>query len=228
MRALIVVCLLACFLNGCAEAPTPHKFIIVVFDQTGSMPKDDLEAGKSYTVKYIAPALTEGDKLGIGAITSSSFGYRIEVISLPVSKVYLDLGNDKVITAIKDSITARIAVIRICDYSRTDIYGQIASVAQIFLEDTLSEKYLIIISDMEDNVARENIMDNVSLKGVRVYVFYASHKFRNIPDDVLAWQAKQEYWHGLFHKIGAANTFICDGNLSGFKMDWLSSKMSAP
>lgn len=228
MRTPILVCLMICFLIGCTVTPTPHKFIIVVFDQTGSMPKDDLEAGKSYTVRYIAPALTEGDKLGIGAITSSSFGYRIEVISLPVSKIYLDLANDKVITAIKDSITAKIAAIRICDYSRTDIYGQIASVAQIFWEDTLSEKYLIIISDMEDNVARENIMDNVSLKGVRVYVFYASHKFRNISDDVLAWQAKKDYWQGLFHKVDAANTFICDGNLSGFKMDWLSSKINAP
>ncbi len=225
-KLLRIILLLVIVLIGCSEVPPEKRFIIVVFDQTGSMIAEDLEAGKEFVIEQILPILRKGDLIGIAAVTSSSYGYRYGVEFLPVSQQYLDMKNDSAVEVKRNNfiqLVRGISIVR--EYPSTDVYGMLASVSQVFLEDTLSNKYLIVISDMDDNVNREGIMSDVFLKDVHVYVLFASHKFRGIKDDFLAFKEKQRYWVDLFHEAGAVNSFFWDANLSKMKMDWLAKKL---
>jgi len=225
MRHTLVVLVAALMLAACASPPEPpRRHYILLFDETSSMNPVDLETAKRLLSDGVISILREGDRIAVLTITESSYTVSEPVVvsRLVVSGRYLDPATDSVNAAIRDAIRQRVASIRISPkHHKTDIYGALARIGILFTEDTLSSKILIIVSDLEDNVARGGIMDQVSFRGVRVYSLFASHTFSGIKDDFLAFRAKKQYWQDLFHKAGATNTFVCDRDTSPLKMDWL-------
>ncbi|MFH1207653.1 MAG: hypothetical protein V1668_03545 [Patescibacteria group bacterium] len=232
MKRLLILLLLGCIVMVLASCSEPvhqqPKFVIAIFDEPSSMNEQALEQGKVFIDSRIVPLLEGGDKFGIISISGNSFtcpdtGQLFTLVSSPIT---CDREMDSINSITLNQIHRLISEVRIRpEFTASDILGALARASTFFVEDTLSEKILIIISDMEENVWRPGITDLIKLNGVRVYALFISHKFKNIKDDVQAYTAKKQYWENLLHSTGTANSFLWDDDISRLKMDWLVEQL---
>lgn len=231
VRMMIIV-LIASFFVSCGPQPTMTRLrhiFFALYDETGSMPPVNLEEGKKYTKEEIIPSMQPGDKFILAKISKNSFDadyVDYKVYSLWESPTYTP---DKRTKAHNDSVLkelmADIDSVRVRKENViTDVGGALYKAEQTFSADSLAEKWLIIFSDLENNVVRHL---KLSLKGVRVYALFVSHKYRECAkcDEIQAWQAKQEYWTKTFHKAGASNSYIWDADQTRANMDQLANQI---
>ncbi len=216
--------LLACSPVG-VERP---RFLIVIFDEPSSMDRRALDEGKTFVAERLLPLLQGGDKLAIITINENSFACPDtgRLFTLKSSPFTLDAEIDSLNAATTKEIRQLITSVRIRpDLTASDIFGSLAKAGMYFQEDTVSEKILCLISDLEENVWRQNLIEAIKLTGVRVYALFASHRFKGIKDDFQAYQAKKKYWEDLLHSMGTANSYIWDDDISRMKMDWLIAQL---
>ncbi|MFA6553476.1 MAG: hypothetical protein WCT27_03535 [Patescibacteria group bacterium] len=200
------------------------RFLIVIFDTSSSINQRALDEGKTFVADRLLPLLRGGDKLAVMTISANSFDPQDsgQFYVLQSSPFYLDIKIDSLNAQIVRQAHQTIMSLRIQPkISASDILGSIAKASTYFNEDTLSEKVLIIISDLEENVWRQGLVEKIKLTGVRVYALFASHRFKGITDDFQAYQDKKVYWEKLLHSMGTTNSFIWDDDISRMKMDML-------
>ncbi len=228
MSKLIIVALVAVI---CACSPTatePPLFVIIIYDETSSMSPDRLEEGKGFANERILPNLTGGDRIAILTMSESSYlgDATPHYYVLQTSPLYFDKKVDSMNASVLQRVKEYVMSVHIKPaYQGTDVYGSLARAADYFSEDTQSVKILIIISDLEDNVAREDLVRHLQFPGVRAYAMFVSHKFKGFKDDYLAFQAKKKYWEDLLHSCGTLNTFVWDTEISRVNMERVASRV---
>ncbi|MBA7637188.1 hypothetical protein ES703_44823 [subsurface metagenome] len=174
------------------------KCIVVLVDLTGSF---DYSRESFDHTDNIINALMPGDEIYILSITATSF-YDKNLLfnaSIPLPKYTSELYSEKY-RAHFDSIRGELShrwgkVVKNLrtDARKTDVMGGISYALLIFNNSKSKHKYLVIYSDLEDNVAGTG---DVRLNGVRVWCLYVEHK------DFEKYKEKENSWRQYFKRAG--------------------------
>lgn len=174
------------------------KCVVLLLDLTGSFGhlSESCEA-----IETIIGDLMLGDELHVLSINATSFFDRNLLFTtyMPLPKYTNQLYSKEYYSYI-DSIRnehsmrwRKIAKNLKTDAQSTDIMGGIAYSTLIFASSKSKHKYLVIYSDLEDNVAQQC---NVRLDSVRVWCLYVEHS------DFNKYREKEKLWREYFKRAG--------------------------
>lgn len=195
--ALLLIGLLS-FAWSYQKLTISKKCIVVLLDLTGSF---GYFSESSKHVDNVIKELMPGDEIYILSITETSF-YDKNILfkaSMPLPKYTNELYSD-VYRADIDSIRAEyshgwkeVVTNLKTNAKKTDVMGGIGYATLVFNSSQLNHRYLLIFSDLEDNVL-ENC--DTRLDGVKVWCLYVEHS------DFERYKEKENFWRQYFRKAG--------------------------
>lgn len=216
---LCVVAVIVCC-QGCStrQAAQPPKVVFVAIDKSGSF--DYLSAAKNHAASLV-DELQPGDVIIVGTITNNSFS-DASVISCPRHLPRPTKRHDPALRQrFADTKAEIIEAIERIDDSKcrgTDLWGMLyyasrkltyeeADIKKILKQQNKPEqveKYLVVYSDMEDTVNREQ--RELDLAGATVKALFVSHPEGSITGD----ESKRAFWRNTLNKSGAKVVSLVD------------------
>jgi hypothetical protein len=138
-----------------------------------------------------------GDEFLLGAIDGSSAGRDIISVKLPRTTRPIDPANQRRVRATKSRLKQLLANLNLKQKTgHTDILGPVYAAALRFSKTAAQEKYLLLFSDLEDNIRQTVPSGAINLKNVPVTAFFVAGK--NIQEDT---QLRQK-WTAFFNAAG--------------------------
>lgn len=193
---------------------TTRRFVVLVVDLTTSMPEEDFNEGIGLLVTTAVPAFRDGDRAALIRLTGDSFQTRSDFWTFPVSDQYFDPQHEAVMDSLRQDVRAKLEGLARVDDRRTDVCGALKMAGNFFASvDSAMPKFLLIVSDFDDNIRGRQGCPAADLRSVKAYGLYASHK------------TKVERWQQWFHECGTVNTFIWDRNMVQLHRDRLADSL---
>lgn len=159
MKKILIVSLFAslALLSGCSEpqAKPKTKAVYMLLDTSGTYTKELDKAQK--IINYLLLTLNSGDSIAVARIDSGSFSEK-DIMA----KVTFD-DRPSVVNEQKRSFKRKIddVVSATKGSSHTDISGGVLQAAEYLTETGASEKYVLVFSDLEEDLAKGQIRDFV-------------------------------------------------------------------
>ena len=167
MKKLLIVSLLAVavVLAGCSEpqAKTKTKAVYMLLDTSGTYTKELDKAQK--IINYLLLTLNSGDSIAVARIDSGSFSEK-DIMA----KVSFD-ARPSVVNGQKRTFKRKVDdfVADTKGSAHTDISGGMLQAAEFLTETNADEKYVLVFSDLDEDLAKGNIRDFViPLVGIKV------------------------------------------------------------
>jgi hypothetical protein len=159
MKKLLIVSLLASLvlLAGCSEpqAKPKTKAVYMLLDTSGTYTKELDKAQK--IINYLLLTLNSGDSIAVARIDSGSFSEK-DIMAKVTFDARPSMVNEQK-RAFKRKVDDFVTAAK--GSSHTDISGGILQAAEYLTETGAGEKYVLVFSDLEEDLAKGNIRDFV-------------------------------------------------------------------
>lgn len=164
MKSTLLVLVLSLTLVACGQPKPSNRAVYLLIDTSGTYTQ---ELSKAQAIlNYLLATLDSGDSIAVARIDSGSFSEK-DVIS----KVTLDerpsVANDqkRLFKASMDNFVANIKH----GSAHTDITGGVLQAAQYLNETGAGEKYVLVFSDLEEDLEKGHIRDfPITLSNIHV------------------------------------------------------------
>lgn len=201
-RALTAIFICSLLLIGCTKSIDRSKGVYMLLDTSGTYAEELQKAQE--IINYLLKALYPGDTLAVGRIDTGSFSEKNII-----AKVQFDSRPSMAINqkrAFKETIDK--FVVNVKGSKFTDISGAILQAIEYLNETGVKHKYILIFSDMKEDLAKGYIRDvPFQLSGFKVFALYVT----KLPEDIVdpnkykerceQWQKKVEEGGGQWGQI---------------------------
>lgn len=187
---------------GCSENPPRTKGVYMLLDTSGTYAVE-LDKAKAI-VNYLLGTLQPGDTLAVGSIDTGSFSEKDIVAKVTFDSRPSMANNQK--RAFQKKVDNFVANIKRSDY--TDISGGILQAIEYLNESGAGKKYILIFSDMQEELAKGHVRDvPFQLEGFHVVALNVTKLKDDIRDPkkylirVDEWRSKTENGNGKWRVI---------------------------
>jgi len=191
MRIIACLSLLVCLTaitTGCADTTSHAKGVYMLLDTSGTY-RHELTKAQSI-INYLLGTLQPGDSFGVARIDTGSFSEKDIV-----AKMNFD-GRPSVANSqkrdFKDKIDQFITTAKGSPY--TDITGGILQAVEYLNETGAGEKYILIFSDLEEDLVKGYVRDiPFQMEGVQVVALNVT-KLRTDNIDPREYMERLDFW----------------------------------
>ncbi|CAB5092799.1 hypothetical protein D3OALGA1CA_1022 [Olavius algarvensis associated proteobacterium Delta 3] len=191
MRIIACLSLLVCLAaitTGCADTTSHAKGVYMLLDTSGTY-RHELTKAQSI-INYLLGTLQPGDSFGVARIDTGSFSEK-DIIA----KMNFD-GRPSVANSqkreFKDKIDQFITTAKGSPY--TDITGGILQAVEYLNETGAGEKYILIFSDLEEDLVKGYVRDiPFQMEGVQVVALNVT-KLRTDNIDPREYMERLDFW----------------------------------
>jgi len=188
IRAQVLVPLLiAGLLSSCGLVTSTNRSVFVLFDASGTYAKAVPDAASSANV--MIAGLQPGDWIGVAQISSCSFSDK-EIVTreqFPETPSLADTAKRQLFQKLKTYAGS------VKSTKHTDIHGALAQAAYELNQRPEKDRYIVIYSDMMEDLAKtcDTSKVNLDLKGIHVV---ASNVIKSNPADPAQYFALLKTW----------------------------------
>ncbi len=192
---LLAILIAACTSNAPQDTLPKSRVVVCLLDFTGSFEYLGESVDKlASSVDELSP----GDEFVACTIDGSNSGQRILQVKLPRSTRAIDHNNQRRIHTMKLKLKQLLSSINTRQESRsTDLLGPIYAASRLFGKASDKQKFLLLFTDLEDNVGQTIPRDGLDLRDVKVIAFFMSPK--SIQEDIRT----RSMWTAFFQEAGA-------------------------
>lgn len=189
-------------LSGCADTTSHSQGVYMLLDSSGTY---KLEVKKAQAIiNYLLGTLQPGDSLAVARIDSASFSEKDIIAKMTFDRRPSVTNQQK--RLFKQKVDEFVATVKGSAF--TDITGGILQAVEYLNETGSGTKYVLIFSDLKEELAKSHIRDfPIQLSGCRVVALNVT-KLRSDNVDpreyykrVEAWQARVEAGGGHWRVI---------------------------
>lgn len=206
MRKLttLIIAALSLSLVACSEPAPRNKAVFMLLDTSGTYTEELQKAQK--IINYLLANLASGDSLAIARIDSGSFSEKDIV-----SKVTFDprpSATNEQKRQFKRKIDNFISGVRSSSF--TDISGGVLQASEYLNETGASEKYVLVFSDLEEDLIKGHIRDfQIPLVGIKVVALNVT-KLRSDNVDPREYLKRLDLWEQRVNDGGGTWTVVND------------------
>ena len=205
MKKTILITLLALTLSACNEPESKARAVYLLLDTSGTYTAEMDKAQK--IVNYLLATLDSGDSIAIARIDSGSFSEK-DIIA----RVTFD---DRPSTANQQKRLFKEQIDKFVDATRsgsrhTDITGGMLQASEYLHETGAGEKYVLIFSDLEEDLQKGHIRDfPISLPEIHVVALNVT-KLRSDNIDPREYMNRLDLWKNRVYQAGGSWGVIND------------------
>lgn len=205
---LILACIIMVFsFSGCADSTSRSTGVYLLLDSSGTY-TEELKKAQSI-INYLLATLQPGDTLGVAKIDSGSFSEKDIIAKMTFDK-RPSLSN-KQKRLFKQKIDTFIASVR-KGSAYTDITGGLLQAAEYLHETGAGRKYILIFSDLEEDLKKGHIRDfPIQVTGCKVVALNVT-KLRSDNIDPREYFGRVEKWKEKVEEGGGEWRVINDLN----------------
>ena len=205
-RIGIVLSIVLLVIGGCADTKSHSKGIYMLLDSSGTYAKE--LKGAQAIINYFLGTLSPGDSFGIARIDSASFSEKDIIIKTTFDGRPSVTNKQK--RLFKQTIDKFVKNVRGSKF--TDITGGILQAAEYLNEAGAGKKYILIYSDLKEDIVKGHIRDfPIDVVGCEVVALNVT-KLRSDNIDprkyykrVEKWKARVEDGGGTFRVVNDLN-----------------------
>ncbi len=176
-------------LSGCDEQKPANKSVYLLLDTSGTYTKE-LDKAQSI-MNYLLATLDSGDSIAIARIDSGSFNEKDIIAKTTFDSRPSTTNNQKRI--FKQKVDTFVANLEKGSF-RTDITGGILQAADFVNETQAGEKYVLIFSDLEEELQKGHIRDfPIDMQGIQVVALNVT-KLRSDNIDPREFKNRLNHW----------------------------------
>ena len=191
MRTIPCLTLLVCLaviVTGCADSTSHAKGVYMLLDTSGTY-RHELTKAQSI-INYLLGTLQPGDSFGVARIDTGSFSEKDIVAKMNFDGRPSVANNQK--REFKDRIDQFITTAKGSPY--TDITGGILQAVEYLNETGAGEKYILIFSDLEEDLVKGYVRDiPFQMEGVQVVALNVT-KLRTDNIDPREYMERLSFW----------------------------------
>ena len=164
MKALLLTLFLSLTLVACGQPTPTNKAVYLLIDTSGTYTE---ELNKAQTIlNYLLATLENGDSIAVARIDSGSFSEK-DVIAKVTFDERPSVANDQK-RLFKSEMDKFVSALK-HGSAHTDITGGILQAADYLNETGAGQKYVLVFSDLEEDLERGHIRDfPITLSGIHV------------------------------------------------------------
>jgi hypothetical protein len=196
MKKLLLTLFIVASLSACSEPKSKARAVYLLLDTSGTYTE---EMSKAQTIiNYLLATLDSGDSMAIARIDSGSFSEK-DIIAHATFDVRPSTANDQK-RLFKKTIDKFVATIK-SGSRHTDITGGMLQASEYLMETGAGEKYVLIFSDLEEDLKKGHIRDfPISLPDINVVALNVT-KLRSDNIDPRDYLNRLEAWQ---HRVSEA------------------------
>jgi len=191
MRTIPCLTLLVCLaviVTGCADTTSRAKGVYMLLDTSGTY-RHELTKAQSI-INYLLGTLQPGDSFGVARIDTGSFSEKDIVAKMNFDGRPSVANNQK--REFKDKIDQFITTAK--GSRHTDITGGILQAVEYLNETGAGEKYILIFSDLEEDLVKGYVRDiPFQMEGVQVVALNVT-KLRKDNIDTREYMERLSFW----------------------------------
>ena len=205
MKQLILTTLLVFTLVACNQPQSRARAVYLLMDTSGTYTAEMDKAQK--IVNYLLATLDSGDSIAIARIDSGSFSEK-DIIARATFDARPSTANQQK-RRIKDTLEEFVASTK--NGSRhTDITGGVIQASEYLLATGAGEKYVLIFSDLEEDLKKGHIRDfPISLPDIHVVALNVT-KLRSDNIDPRDYMERLDLWEKRVSQAGGDWAIIND------------------
>ncbi len=205
MKRIILATLLALCLSACDEPESRARAVYLLLDTSGTYTAEMEKAQK--IINYLLATLDSGDSIAIARIDSGSFSEK-DIIARVTFDDRPSTANQQ-----KRGFKARLDEF-VADTKKgsrhTDITGGMLQASEYLDETGAGEKYVLIFSDLEEDLQRGHIRDfPISLPDIHVVALNVT-KLRSDNIDPRDYMKRLDLWESRVYEAGGTWGVIND------------------
>lgn len=205
MKGVILTIILSFALAACSQPQSRARAVYLLLDTSGTYTAEIEKAQK--IINYLLATLDSGDSIAIARIDSGSFSEK-DIIARATFDSRPSTANQQK-RQIKDKIDAFVANIK-SGSQHTDITGGVIQASEYLLETGAGEKYVLIFSDLEEDLQKGHIRDfPISLPDIHVVALNVT-KLRSDNIDPRDYMERLELWEKRVNQAGGDWAIIND------------------
>lgn len=189
MKRLLIVLSLTLTLAACGQSKPGHRAVYLLIDTSGTY-TEELSKAQSI-LNYLLATLDSGDSIAVARIDSGSFSDK-DVVSRVTFDERPSVANDQKRLFKRDMDNFVETVKR--GSAHTDISGAILQSVEYLNETGAGEKYVLVFSDLEEDLQKGHIRDfPMTLDGIHVVALNVT-KLRTDNIDPRDYLKRLENW----------------------------------
>lgn len=179
----------ASLLTACGETKPENKSVYLLLDTSGTYTK---ELNKAQSImNYLLATLDSGDSIAIARIDSGSFNEKDIIAKATFDSRPSATNNQK--REFKSRVDNFVANIKKGSY-KTDITGGVLQAADFVNETQAGEKYVLIFSDLEEELQKGHVRDfPLEMQGIQVVALNVT-KLRSDNVDPREFKNRLTHW----------------------------------
>lgn len=191
MRKLLAFSLvfISLLLSGCADTTSHSQGVYMLLDSSGTY---KLEVKKAQAIiNYLLGTLQPGDSLAVARIDSASFSEKDIIAKMTFDRRPSVTNQQK--RLFKQKVDEFVDTVKGSAF--TDITGGILQAVEYLIETGAGRKYVLIFSDLKEELAKSHIRDfPIQISGCRVVALNVT-KLRSDNVDPREYYKRVEAWH---------------------------------
>ena len=205
MRKLILASLMLLGLTACSDPRSNARAVYLLLDTSGTYTQEMDKAQK--IINYLLGTLDSGDSIAIARIDSGSFSEKDILVRATFDDRPSTANQQK--RMFKDKIDAFVKNTK-RGSSHTDITGGILQASEFLTETGAGEKYVLIFSDLEEDLQKGHIRDfPISLPDIHVVALNVT-KLRSDNIDPRDYLERLDLWEKRVYEAGGSWDVIND------------------
>ena len=205
MRKLILASLVLLGLTACSDPRSNARAVYLLLDTSGTYTQEMDKAQK--IINYLLGTLDSGDSIAIARIDSGSFSEKDILVRATFDDRPSTANQQK--RMFKDKIDAFVKNTK-RGSSHTDITGGILQASEFLTETGAGEKYVLIFSDLEEDLQKGHIRDfPISLPDIHVVALNVT-KLRSDNIDPRDYLERLDLWEKRVYEAGGSWDVIND------------------
>ena len=205
MKKLVLTSLLTIVLAACSEPNSNARAVYLLLDTSGTYTAEMDKAQK--IINYLLGTLDSGDSIAIARIDSGSFSEKDIIARVTFDDRPSTANQQK--RAFKDKIDEFVSGTR-RGSRHTDITGGMLQASEYLDETGAGEKYVLIFSDLEEDLQKGHIRDfPISLPDIHVVALNVT-KLRSDNIDPRDYLKRLDQWERRVYEAGGTWGVIND------------------
>jgi hypothetical protein len=205
MKKIILTTLLALSLSACNEPESKARAVYLLLDTSGTYTAEMDKAQK--IMNYLLATLDSGDSIAIARIDSGSFSEKDIIARVTFDDRPSTANQQK--RLFKEKIDKFVVGIR-KGSRHTDITGGMLQASEYLEETGAGQKYVLIFSDLEEDLQRGHIRDfPISLPDIHVVALNVT-KLRSDNIDPRDYMKRLDMWETRVYEAGGTWGVIND------------------
>ena len=191
IKQILLPVMISCSIisGGCSDSKPASKAVYLLVDTSGTYSKE-LDKAQSI-INYLLATLDSGDSIAIARIDSGSFNEK-DIISKATFDSRPSVTN-KQKRAFKQQVDNFVSGIT-SGSAKTDITGGVIQAADYVKETEAGEKYVLIFSDLEEELQKGHIRDfPIDVEGIHVVAINVT-KLRSDNIDPREFKRRLDHW----------------------------------